>query len=133
MLLDLFYSNTPVSFTLKNFLHFLSFFFVGYHDSVIHSVNPYIAVHFNPTIDFYFKPIIEHNLHHITQEDYYICLILGIIFDRKVKEAKMMLLRKKLQYTSKMIHLKEIIELLLQTWLTEFSIILNYLFLKISY
>jgi len=46
-------------------------FFVGYHDIVIHYVNPYTNVHLNPILAYFCKPNMEHNLHHITQEDYY--------------------------------------------------------------
>jgi len=70
----------------KTSVHLLAFFFLNHHDAVIHSVNPYTVVHFNPIIDFYFKPNIEHNLHHITQEDYYM-FNSWRHFDRKLLEA----------------------------------------------
>jgi len=49
-----------------------SLYLVGWHDVVVHSLNPYSIVHFNPLLEYYHKPTLEHNLHHMIQKDYYV-------------------------------------------------------------
>jgi len=52
--------------------HLASFYMVGWHDIIVHSLNPYSIVHFNPLLEYYIKPTLEHNLHHMIQRDYYV-------------------------------------------------------------
>jgi len=49
-----------------------SIYLVGWHDYVVHSLNPYSICHFNPILEYYHKPTLEHNLHHMIQKDYYV-------------------------------------------------------------
>lgn len=52
-------------------VHFLAIRFTGWADSNTHSANPYSIIHFNPFFEYFCKPNLEHNLHHIIQQDYY--------------------------------------------------------------
>ena len=67
-------------------VHLCAFYYVGYADTVIHSVNPYSIVHFNPILDYYCKPNMEHNLHHILQDDYYVFHSFRHILDIKNRD-----------------------------------------------
>lgn len=53
-------------------VHYMSFVFLGWHDIMVHSLNPYSVVHFNPILEYWHKPTLEHNLHHMIQKDYYV-------------------------------------------------------------
>jgi len=66
-------------------IHLCAVFFTGYHDLVLHSVNPYSVVHFNVILDYFCKPNLEHNLHHIIQEEYYMFNSFRH-FNRKVRD-----------------------------------------------
>ena len=52
-------------------ISYISFLCLSWQDIMIHSLNPYTVIHFNPILDFFHKPIIEHNLHHILNKGYY--------------------------------------------------------------
>ena len=46
-------------------VHFIAFLFTAWADTFVHSVNPYCIIHFNPILEYWCKPNLEHNLHHI--------------------------------------------------------------------
>jgi len=52
-------------------VHFLSFMYLVWTDTLIHSLHPYSAVFGNPITDYLMKPNIEHNLHHMLQNQYF--------------------------------------------------------------
>ena len=64
-------------------VHILSILYLGGHDIKIHSLNPYASVHCNPIMEYWHKPIIEHNLHHMIQRDYYVFDSFRHIWDSK--------------------------------------------------
>ena len=53
-------------------VNLFSFIAIGWHDVIIHSLNPYSILHFNPLLEYFVKPTLEHNLHHMIQKDYYV-------------------------------------------------------------
>jgi len=67
-------------------IHFAAFAFVGMHDVLVHSLNPYSPVHFNPLLEYFHKPTLEHNLHHMIQKDYYVFDSFRHVFDLKTRD-----------------------------------------------
>jgi len=79
-LLDLFLENISGTVLLKVFyvaigktpsIHLLSFLLMVWSDQMGHSLNPYSPSFFNPVLDWYMKPNIYHNLHHLIGASYY--------------------------------------------------------------
>jgi len=80
-ILDIIIENAGAPITLHIFYYFFregcpainyaSFLYLGWADSMIHSLNPYTVVFFNPIWDYFMKGVIAHNLHHMVQENYY--------------------------------------------------------------
>jgi len=53
------------------YVNFASFLFVIWSDGLIHSLNPYSVILFNPLLDYLMKPNISHQLHHMLQKGDY--------------------------------------------------------------
>jgi len=90
--LDVFIENgiAPILFMIvqyiltgKVYVHACAFFFLGWSDTIIHSANPYSICYFNVFFDYFCKPNIEHVLHHVVQEEYYIFNSFNHLFNRK--------------------------------------------------
>lgn len=79
-LLDVFLENISGTVLIKVFyyaigktpqIHLLSFLLMVWSDQMGHSMNPYSPSFFNPVLDWYMKPNIYHNLHHLIGGAYY--------------------------------------------------------------
>jgi hypothetical protein len=64
-------------------VHFASFLFLQWTDGMVHSLNPYTVIYFNPIVDYFLKANINHNLHHIIQKGYYVFNPWNHLFDRE--------------------------------------------------
>jgi hypothetical protein len=56
------------TFLLPAFILFI------WHDTGVHSLNPYSPVLMNPVLDYFLRPTISHNLHHILTNSHYVII-----------------------------------------------------------
>jgi len=61
-------------------VHFMSFIFIVWSDVLAHSLNPYSALFGNPIVDYLMKPNVEHNLHHMLINQYFMLNSLEHLF-----------------------------------------------------
>ena len=67
-------------------IHISTYFTTGWADTMVHSLNPFSIVHFNPMLEYFKKPNIEHNLHHILNKDYYVFNSFRHLWDIKTRD-----------------------------------------------
>jgi len=91
---DIFIENAGgiiVGTILANFLvgrplSLLTFLLVMWHDMLIHSVNPYCPVYWNPLADYIFRGTVAHNVHHVLLNCNYLLFPFHHIFSDKRQE-----------------------------------------------
>jgi hypothetical protein len=72
------------TFLLPAFILFI------WHDTGIHSLNPYSPVLMNPVLDYILRPTISHNLHHVLTNSHYLVLpIHHLIGNGKEKDIQL--------------------------------------------
>ena len=59
------------SSALLRSVHYMSFYFLVVCDQMVHSLDPYTAVFWNPLFDNMMRGCVSHNLHHALNKGHY--------------------------------------------------------------
>ena len=75
-------------------VHFMSFLFLAWSDVLAHSLNPYSALLGSPIVDYLMKPNIEHNLHLMLVNQYFMINSMEHLFVKGKLEKDLVLYNK---------------------------------------
>jgi len=75
-------------------VHFISFMYLVWSDTLVHSLNPYTATFGSPITDYLMKPNVEHNLHHMLVNKYFMANSMEHLFVKGKLEKDLALYNK---------------------------------------